>query len=257
MTEDLVVLARRAALAAGEHIMSSWAGSVDVAVKTSATDPVTDVDRACEALIRSIIAGERPDDAVIGEEAGRRGGASDLWWVIDPLDGTVNFIYRRDEVAVSVAAVDRRGPVASCVHAPRLAKTYTAARGRGAELNERALRLPETRALEHALIGTGFSYDAKGRRAQAEALVGILPSVADLRRGGSAALDICSVAQGGLDAFVEDDLAEWDWIGAALVVREAGGIVTPFTSARGTPGVAAGPSVLVDALVRLSGGTVS
>lgn len=253
MTDDLVALAAAAATAAGGLVLGRWAAVHEVSAKSSATDPVTEVDRAAEALIRAVIADHRPGDAVVGEETGRQGRDSEVWWVIDPLDGTVNFLRGRDEVAVSVAAVDEHGPVASCVHAPRLGRTYTAARGAGARLDGRPLTLGEPPALDRALVGTGFSYQATGRAAQAQTLARLLPLVADVRRGGSAALEICSVASGELDAFLEDDLAEWDWMGASLVVTEAGGAVVPVTSDRGTHGVAAGARLLVDALLRVTG----
>lgn len=245
-----MVLAREAATSAGELILSRWDSTHKVALKSSMTDPVTEVDQASESLIRGIIARHRPDDAVIGEEAGRQGAESATWWVIDPLDGTVNFLYGRDDVAVSVAAVDRHGPVAACVHAPRLGRTFVAARGSGAWLNDRRLTLGDPRDLDRALLGTGFSYSASGRKAQSEVLTRILPLVADLRRGGSAALDVCSVATGSIDVFIEDDLAEWDWIGASLVVTEAGGTVVPITSPRGSQGIVAGAETLVTALLR-------
>jgi myo-inositol-1(or 4)-monophosphatase len=252
MTDDLMAVARAAATAAGDLILSRWTTVHQVTAKSSATDPVTEVDRAAEALIRAVLAEHRPTDAVIGEETGREGGDSAIWWVIDPLDGTVNFLYGRDDVAVSVAAVDEDGPIATCVHAPRLGRTYTAGRGRGAWLNDRPLSLRTARGLNHALLGTGFAYDAVGRKAQAEALSRILPQVADLRRGGAAALEICSLANGAIDAFIEDDLAQWDWMGAALIVTEAGGVVAPITSDRGTHGIVAGPRALVDALMRIA-----
>ncbi|MCX6432583.1 MAG: inositol monophosphatase [Actinobacteria bacterium] len=252
MSPDLLAVAREAALAAGELILSRWDSIHQVTLKSSKTDPVTEVDQASESLIRELIARHRPDDAVIGEEAGREGGESAIWWVIDPLDGTVNFLYGRDDVAVSVAAVDRHGPLATCVHAPRLGRTYVAERGQGAWLNGVRLALGEPRGLDRALLGTGFSYEAEGRLAQVEVLSRVLPRVADLRRGGSAALDICSVATGGIDVFIEDDLAEWDWIGAALVVMEAGGVCFPIASPRGSHGVAVGPRALVEELLRVA-----
>ena len=248
---DLMKIAVEAATSAGKIINESWADTHSIRMKSTSTDPVTDIDELAETHIRTVIASHRPLDRVIGEEHGDVSGQSNVYWLVDPIDGTVNYIYQRDEVSVSVAAMDSDGPIASCVFLPRFDRTYSAARGQGAWLDSELLFMNTPPQLSEALLGTGFSYQSIGRTEQITQLAKIVPRVRDLRRSGSAAMDLCSLASNQLDVFIEDDLNEWDWAGASLVVTESGGSFQQFTTERGTSGVVAGRALLVQQVLDL------
>jgi myo-inositol-1(or 4)-monophosphatase len=226
---DLVDLAERAARAAGELVRAGRAehGAV-TATKSSRTDVVTAMDTAAEQLIRRMLLEERPQDAVLGEEGGSTGGTSGLTWVVDPIDGTVNYVYGIPAYAVSVAVVAGEPappgwqPVAGCVHNPEAQETWTAALGGGARLDGEPVVATTGPPLAEALVGTGFGYEASRRREQAAVVAHLLPRVRDVRRIGSAALDLCSVASGRLDAFYERGLNPWDAAAGWLVAAEAG-----------------------------------
>lgn len=225
-------LAVELAEAAGAVLREHRAGSVTVAAtKSSPTDVVTAADLAAETELRRLLAEARPDDGVLGEEEGLVAGSSGLTWVLDPLDGTVNFLYDVPAYAVSVAVVTgdavpaRWEAVAGAVHDVTRSRTYSAAAGRGADLDGRPLRPSPVRELSMCLLGTGFSYRPELRARQADAVAALLPRVRDVRRIGSAALDICMVAGGVLDGYVECGLKPWDHAAAALIAREAGAVV--------------------------------
>jgi myo-inositol-1(or 4)-monophosphatase len=240
----LLAVAERVAREAGALVLAGRTDDVAVSTtKTSPVDVVTAVDTASERLIRQALSAARPEDGILGEEYGHQPGASGLTWVVDPIDGTVNFLYGIPAYAVSIAVVegDPRVPgawsgVAACVHAPAQGRTYTAARGVGAWREEatgrRLLTVNSPVPLGRALVGTGFGYRAPRRRHQGRVVAGLLPLVRDIRRGGSAALDLCAVAAGELDCYYERGLQPWDLIGGALVVQEAGGTVAGLA---GTP----------------------
>ncbi len=265
--DALVRVAQDVALRAGALVHEGRPGDVRVAAtKSSAVDVVTAMDLASEELVRTALAELRPDDGVLGEEGGYRAGASGVTWVVDPIDGTVNYLYGIPAYAVSLAAVvdpdaDAAGTapdpatwtvLAGCVHAPAQGRTYTAGRGRGAHEDGRPLRLGPPAPLGECLVGTGFGYVAARRRTQARVLVELLPRVRDIRRAGSAALDLCDVAAGRLDLHYERGLQPWDMAAASLVVLEAGGDVRGL---RGRPAGAAmtvaGPGERVADLVAL------
>jgi myo-inositol-1(or 4)-monophosphatase len=193
-----------------------------VTTKSSATDMVSDADRACEALVVDAVRLARPGDGVLGEEGASRAGSSGWRWVVDPLDGTTNYLYRFPAFAVSVAVEHRGETVVGVVVDPSHGDTYVAVRGGGATRNGAPLRASTATDLATALVGTGFSYDPERRRRQAQVLVEVLPSVRDVRRAGAAALDLCWVADGRLDAFYEKGLAPWDKAAGLLVAAEAG-----------------------------------
>jgi myo-inositol-1(or 4)-monophosphatase len=245
--DALLSLAVEVAEAAGAELLCRAGDVHDVDTKTSATDPVSEADRASERLLVERLTAARPDDGILGEEGAERRGTTGLRWVLDPLDGTVNYLYGYAGWAVSVACEDDDGGVVGVVHDPLRGETFRAGRGAGAHLGDRPLRVTDPVALDRALVATGFAYAADVRARQAGVLAGLLPRVRDVRRGGSAALDLCSVAAGRVDAYYEDSTQRWDWAAGALVVTEAGGLVTPL----GDGVAAAGPALhraLVDAL---------
>jgi myo-inositol-1(or 4)-monophosphatase len=261
---ELMAVAERVAREAGELISAGRPDQVTVAAtKSSPVDVVTAMDYASEELLRRRLAELRPDDGVLGEEQGFTPGPSGVTWVVDPIDGTVNYLYGQPSYAVSVAAV--RSPanqapsprtwtvLASCVHAPTLRQTYTAALRAGAWRDGVRLTIgagPDE--LSGALIGTGFGYRAQRRAAQGRVVAALLPQVRDIRRIGSAAVDLCSVAAGSLDAHYERGLQPWDLAGASLVVTEAGGVVVGLRGAPADEGMAiAGPTALVARLAGL------
>jgi myo-inositol-1(or 4)-monophosphatase len=253
---DLLPLAQTAALAAGRVLIAERPVVLAqgmIITKSSATDPVTSADVAAQKVIAETITAARPGDAITGEEGLSQPGHSGVRWIIDPLDGTVNYLYGRDEWAVSIAAQDQAGTAVAVVHAPALGRTYSAIRGHGARLDGQPLAVRPATALSSAVIGTGFSYTADGRDAQAATLARLLPRIADIRRTGSAALDLAAVAGGTLDAFYENDLEEWDWAAGALIAAEAGAAVSPLPGPGRRSGVlAAGPGLRDELLALLA-----
>jgi fructose-1,6-bisphosphatase/inositol monophosphatase family enzyme len=221
--------------------------------KSSGTDMVSDADRAAEEAISRLLRAERPHDGLLGEEGLSSEGSSGRRWVVDPLDGTTNYLYRYRAWCVSVALEDASGDgLVGVVHDPLAGETFTAVRGEGAFLNHGGapLRVRDGGELSRALIATGFGYDPEVRAGQAELLRRVLPRVRDIRRAGAAALDLCHVAAGRLDGYFERGLKPWDMAAGALIVREAGGRVVAL--AGGRPGVAAAGPSLMEALVELT-----
>jgi myo-inositol-1(or 4)-monophosphatase len=200
-------------------------------------------------LIRGRLLAARPNDGVLGEEGSSVDGNSGTRWVVDPLDGTVNYLFGLPEWAVSVACEDDAGLLVGVVHIPTRGETFTAARGGGAHLDGRPIAVSDASELASSLIATGFSYRAEVRRVQAAELATILPRVRDIRRGGSAAVDLASVACGRVDGFYEVGLNPWDLAAGALLVREAGGLVTRNV-------VASGPA-LHEPLAELAAGALA
>ena len=216
-----------------------------VETKSSPTDVVTQMDHAAERLIVDRIRAARPGDAFLGEEGGSSTGSSGVRWIIDPIDGTVNYLYDLPDWAVSIAAEIDGEVVAGVVEIPRRGETYTAVRGEGALLRTatetRRLRCTTGVPLGQALVATGFGYFAERRAHQAEVLRGVLPRVRDIRRGGSCCVDLCSLAAGRVDAFYERGNQEWDIAAGGLIVREAGGRV------EGIAGAPPGPELTIAA----------
>jgi myo-inositol-1(or 4)-monophosphatase len=211
---------------AGDLLLERFHGPLkDVESKSTITDLVSEADTASEAAIRELLATERPDDGLLAEEGSAHQSANGRRWVIDPLDGTVNYLYRFPIWCVSVALEDERGSAVAVVHDPLRDETFTAERGSGARLNGEAIHVSGEERPERALIATGFSYSAEVRALQAEVVGRVLPRFRDIRRAGSAALDLSYLAAGRLDGYYERGLKPWDWAAARLIVTEAGGAV--------------------------------
>jgi myo-inositol-1(or 4)-monophosphatase len=236
---------RLAAEAAAVHHAGRWR-TLRVETKSSRTDLVSEVDREAERVVVDGIRAARPDDAILGEEGGAHDGTSGVRWIIDPLDGTTNYVYRYPAYAVSIA-VEVDGVVcAGVVHDSAHDRVYAAVRGRGATCDGQPIAATRIDDLGTALLATGFQYRADVRTRQAAVLAAILPSVRDVRRGGSAALDLCWVADGRLDLYYEAGLAEWDIAAGSLIAAEAGAAVRRVDVPGGpTPLVIAGAPALV------------
>jgi fructose-1,6-bisphosphatase/inositol monophosphatase family enzyme len=260
--EELLELAETVSREAAGILVTGQAEVTVADTKSSPTDVVTEMDRRAEALIRERIGAERPADAILGEEGGQTGDEADapVRWVVDPLDGTVNYLYGLHDWAVSIAAEVSGKIVAGAVCVPRRRELFTAVLGGGAWLtaggSRVALRCRETVALDRALVGTGFGYRAERRVVQGEVVAALLPGIRDIRRGGSAAIDLCAVAAGRLDGYYERGLNPWDYAAGALIAAEAGAIVGGLHGAAHSTSmtVAAGPALfgpLVSALESL------
>ncbi|WP_439654198.1 inositol monophosphatase family protein [Streptacidiphilus anmyonensis] len=239
---ELLDVAVEAASRAGALLRDGRPADLGVAAtKSSAVDVVTEMDLAAEKLITELLAERRPDDGLLGEEGASREGTSGVRWVIDPLDGTVNYLYGLPAWAVSIAAELDGEVVVGVVEVPPRGERVHAVRGQGAHLNGRALRVRTAPPMDRALIGTGFGYLQQRRARQAEVLATLLPRVRDIRRGGSAAVDLCDVAAGRLDGYYERGLNPWDYSAGALIAAEAGALVS------GRPGQPASPELTVSA----------
>jgi myo-inositol-1(or 4)-monophosphatase len=225
MTEPQALLALAVGVAreAAELIRRERAAGVEVAAtKTSATDVVTLVDRSSEQLIRGRLLAARPGDAFVGEEGGADVGGSGVRWIVDPIDGTVNFLYGLPQYAVSIAAEHHGEVVAGVVLNVPTGVMYTATLGGGAWRGDTRLAVRAPAPLAERLVITGFNYEPRVRTIQAAAVARLLPVVRDIRRPGSAALDLCHVAEGAADAYVEEGVNLWDHAAGGLVAREAG-----------------------------------
>jgi myo-inositol-1(or 4)-monophosphatase len=218
-------LAERAARAAGEVLLSYYGRAPEgLESKTSATDPVSDADREAERVIRELMEAERPGDGLVGEEGSHSPAESGRRWIVDPLDGTVNFLYGLRAWGVSIALEDEDGLAVGVVFNPVSGECFAAGRGKGATLNGEPIHVTGCRSLDRAMVATGFSYESEQRAEQAKILVMLLPRIRDLRRAGAAALDLAYVAAGRVDAFYERGLKPWDEAAGRLLVHEAGGV---------------------------------
>ena len=226
MSEDpkqLLNLAQSLAREAGTNALAGRKrGLSDVGTKSTATDMVTEYDRASEFLIVCGITGARPNDAIVGEEGTSRDGTSEITWFVDPIDGTTNFFYDLPGWCVSIGITDAEGPLCGVVYIPPLDEMFTAIRGHGAWLNGSPIHCGEVNELSQALVCTGFNYDSHNRVAQAARIHAFIDVVRDLRRFGAAAIDMCYVACGRMDAYYEEYLWPWDYTAGDLIAREAG-----------------------------------
>jgi myo-inositol-1(or 4)-monophosphatase len=225
---DLLRLAIDAAHRAGKLVLEYFSASDGqlrrgAVTKSSATDLVTAADRASEELIVNRVLTARPDDGIVGEEGSTRPGQSGIVWVIDPIDGTTNFVYGYPAFSISIAASDAAGAIVGVVHDPLRDETFSAVRGGGSFLNGSPMPgRPTPPPLAESLVATGFGYNADRRAAQAAILAGVLPKVRDIRRGGSAALDLCAVSIGRVDLYYEAGLGRWDREAGVLIAAESG-----------------------------------
>jgi myo-inositol-1(or 4)-monophosphatase len=232
---EVLALARRLALDAGAIQRDRYETAISIETKSSSIDLVTEVDRACEALIVEAIEASRPKDAILAEEGGGSDSAGARWrWVIDPLDGTTNFAHGFPRFCVSIGVELEGVREVGVVYDPLLDELYHAVRGGGAFLGDRRLAVSKRDTLGNALVATGFAYDVhRTSHDNAEMFASMLGAARGIRRDGSAALDLCYVAAGRLDAYWELKLRPWDVAAGILFVEEAGGLVTGVERASG------------------------
>ena len=210
-------------------------GDVTATTKSSPTDMVTQYDKASEELITAGLAQIRTDDAIVGEEGASKSGTSGITWHIDPIDGTSNFFFDIPMWAVSIGAVDEHGPLAGAVYVPALGEMFSAARNEGATMNGNIISCRDNSLLSDAMVCTGFSYRISERHAHAQRVAQMVMKVRDIRRFGAAAVDLCFVACGRLDAYFEEHLHSWDLVAGQIIATEAGAIVTNYEGASVTP----------------------
>lgn len=244
--QDLLAIARDIAIRAGDLAKLRRSEGVSVAAsKSTPVDIVTEADRETERFIRAAIAEARPGDGFFGEESDPSAGESGLNWIVDPIDGTVNFLYGFPHYAVSIAVVEGGtdpltwNALAACVVNPASGEIYTATAGGGAYLHDAPIRVADSVELSQALVATGFAYDSTMRGRQGHLAADLLPLVRDIRRMGTASLDLCAVACGRLNAYYESTLSPWDYAAGALIAREAGAAV------KGLGGAAASRELLL------------
>jgi myo-inositol-1(or 4)-monophosphatase len=233
---ELRAIAEQLARAAGDMALAGRkSGIVTATTKSSPTDMVTQYDKASEDMITAGLRELRPDDGIVGEEGASREGTSGITWHIDPIDGTSNFYFDIPMWAVSIGAVDDNGPIAGAVYAPALRDMFTAARGEGATLNGNRISVRENNLLSDALVCTGFSYHVNQREVHARRVATMVGQIRDIRRFGAAAIDLCFVACGRLDAYFEEHLNSWDLIAGQVIATEAGALVTNYSGDTVTP----------------------
>lgn len=240
--EDLRDIALVVAVEAAATVRGHRSSRVAVETKSSEVDPVTEADRASEDLIRRRLAELRPGDGFLGEETGTTEGETGVEWVVDPIDGTVNFLYDLPHYAVSVAARVDGQVVAGAVVNAATGVEYAAALGRGATRDGEPISVREDVPLARRLVLTGFWYDAALRAVQGRAVARLLPLVRDIRRLGSCALDLCHVAEGSADGYVEEGTSEWDHAAGLLIAAEAGARGELLEGAGGTTAVVCAPA---------------
>ena len=242
MYAELLELARKVGHDAGALLMER-PPAFEIESKSTAIDIATQMDKKAEKFIMESLLAARPDDGIIGEEGSSVESKSGITWVIDPLDGTVNYFYGLPGWNVSIAAKDKNGSIVGVVTAPTINSTWWATRGGGAFYNGHQIHCNDPIALDRSLIATGFQYDVSHRISQLEDFSKLVPIVRDLRRNGAAAVDLCHVAMGALDGYYEAGLKEWDWAAGALVATEAGATFKHYGQGPMRISMAAGPSL--------------
>jgi myo-inositol-1(or 4)-monophosphatase len=243
--DALLDLATRLATEAGALAVEMREGVETLPTKSSPTDVVTEADQAVERLLVEGIRAARPGDGILGEEGASDDGTTGVRWVIDPIDGTVNYLYGLTAWGVSIGVEVDGVPSVGVVMAPVRRELWQGVLGRGSTLNGRPLQCSDVQDLSLTLVSTGFGYDARRRAAQSQLLPTLLPTVRDIRREGAGSLDLCAVAAGRVDAYFEQGLSPWDLSAGGLIAREAGARVEGL---RGKPAgsdlvVAAGPGI--------------
>ena len=256
LIDELLGIASEVARGAGALLAERFQSGVaqEIRSKSTPTDLVSEADIEAERHIRREIADKRPHDGFLGEEGEAEQGSSGLRWVVDPLDGTVNYLFGIPQWCVSVALQDEQGSLVGAVYDPNRRELFTAIRGGPASLNGEHLEPPaRRRQLETAMIATGFAYDAKVRAAQAKVLERLLPRVRDIRRFGSAALDLAWTATGRYDAYFERTVKPWDIAAGTLICECAGLQVLALGELEDLPwGILVAPDELADQLMRLT-----
>jgi myo-inositol-1(or 4)-monophosphatase len=250
----LRVIAADCARAAGELLRERFAAGGEQAVgsKSSPTDVVSEADYAAERAIRELLAARRPGDAILGEEGGETQAGEGLRWIVDPLDGTVNFLFGVPQWCVSVAVHDDEGAVAGVVFDPLRDEIFCGERGGVATLNGTQVAGSSSSDLASSLVGTGFAYEAAVRTTQAAVVARVLPVVRDVRRMGSAALDLAWTAAGRYDAFYERGVQAWDIAAGSILCECSGLVVRPLVAQGAAPGgVVVAPAALIDELEAL------
>ena len=254
--DELLALAIEVAHEAGAGLREAFGrladGALAISAKSTPTDLVSEADLATERLIRDRLEAARPDDAILGEEGDDRAGTSGLRWVVDPLDGTVNFLFGIPQWCVSIACEDADGALAGVVFDPLRGETWAATRDGAATLDAVPIHAPQRGSLASALVATGFGYAADVRESQARVVARLLPLVRDVRRLGSAALDLTWAAAGRYDAYYERGVKHWDVAAGALICARAGLAVRELPPAPPADGgmLVAAPA-LVDELLAL------
>jgi myo-inositol-1(or 4)-monophosphatase len=254
VSDDLLALATEAARVAGQLLADRFGAEVAVVAKSTPTDLASEADLAAERAIRSLLSAERPEDDLLGEEQGGAAGPLEpgrVRWVFDPLDGTINYLFGVPQWCVSVACEDAGGALAAVVLDPLAGEEFTATRDGGPWLNGAPAGPSAARPLAESLVATGFGYDAEIRARQAEIVARVLPAVRDIRRMGSAALDMAWLAAGRYDAYFERGVKPWDVAAGTLLCERAGFEVRDLPERDGLPpGVTAGRAGLLDELAR-------
>ena len=253
LADELRTVATSLARQAGDiALRGRKSGPLSATTKSSPIDMVTQYDKSSEVLITEGLARLRPNDAIVGEEGASKAGTSGITWHIDPIDGTTNFYFDLPMWAVSIGAVDENGPVAGAVYAPALADMFSAARGAGATLNDLPIAVRNNRDITDALVCTGFSYRIHEREHHAQRVAAMVMKVRDIRRFGAAAIDLCFVACGRLDAYFEEHLHSWDLVAGQIIATEAGAVISDYEGNPVTPRqVLVSTPGVYDALVHL------
>ena len=253
LANELRTVATSLAREAGDiALRGRKSGPLSATTKSSPIDMVTQYDKSSEVLITAGLARLRPNDAIVGEEGASKTGTSGITWHIDPIDGTTNFYFDLPLWAVSIGAVDADGPVAGAVYAPALADMFSAARGAGATLNDLPIAVRDNTDITDALICTGFSYRVHEREHHAKRVADMVMKVRDIRRFGAAAIDLCFVACGRLDAYFEEHLHSWDLVAGQIIATEAGAKISDYEGNPVTPQqVLVSTPGVYDALVHL------
>jgi myo-inositol-1(or 4)-monophosphatase len=249
---ELLALASDLALQAGRIHTEGRRSALTIETKSSPTDVVSQVDKEAERLVVDRLRADRPADGLLAEEGSLLDGTSGVRWVVDPLDGTTNYVYGYPAYAASIGVEVDGQTAVGVVFDSSSGRLYRAVAGHGAVCDDRPIRARELDDLSRALVSTGFSYDAAQRERQGAVVAAAIGRIRDIRRGGTAALDLCHIAAGEVDAYWELDLSPWDYTAGTLIAREAGAAVEHLAAAHGRgPAVVAAHPALMPAFLEL------